>query len=373
MLLRRVGFTAICQAFICAVLLMSVMMPLRAEIMIATAGPFTGSNIFRGEQIRYGAEMAVADINEDGGVLGQPLRLTIADDACDPEQAVAVAKKLVGDGVVFVAGHVCSHASIPASKVYQDAGVIMISPASTNPRLTDQGGDNIFRICGRDDYQGIIAGDYLADDWGDGNIAILHDGSTYGAGLADETRKQLVRRGVKVSLYIEFEPGKRSYSSLIEKLQGAAIDVIYVAAYTAETGLMVRQARDRNYQAQFVTGDAVTNEEFWLITGEAGEGTRGTFGPDPRLNAAAAGLVQRYRQLGFEPAGYTLHTYAAIQAWAQAAQAAGSLDDAAVVQALRRQKFDTALGRIGFDENGDVSAPGFIWYVWKRGRYLPLH
>lgn len=345
----------------------------RADILIATAGPFTGSNIFRGEQIRYGAEMAVADINADGGVLGQALSLLVVDDACDPEQAVAVAKKLVADGVVFVAGHVCSHASIPASEIYQRAGIVMISPASTNPRLTDQGGDYIFRICGRDDYQGRIAGDYLADDWGEHNIAILHDGSVYGEGLANETRKQLARRDVVPAIYAEFEPGQRSYTDLIVRLQSESIDVVYVAAYTAETGLMVRQARDRDYQAQFVTGDAVTNEEFWLITGDAGEGTRGTFGPDPRQNTTAAGLVQRYRQAGYEPAGYTLHTYAAVQAWARAAETAGRLDAAAVSQALRQGRFDTALGRIGFDDNGDVTAPGFVWYVWKRGRYVPLH
>ena len=105
-----------------------------AEILIATAGPFTGTNIFRGEQIQHGAEMAVADINASGGVLGERVELLIADDACDPEQAVSVAHKLVSDGVVFVAGHVCSHSSIPASRVYQSAGVVMISPASTPTR-----------------------------------------------------------------------------------------------------------------------------------------------------------------------------------------------------------------------------------------------
>jgi branched-chain amino acid transport system substrate-binding protein len=343
-----------------------------AEILIATAGPFTGTNIFRGEQIQQGAEMAVADINASGGLLGEQVELLIADDACDPEQAVAVANKLVSDGVVFVAGHVCSHSSIPASRVYQRAGVLMISPASTNPRLTDEGGDNVFRVCGRDDHQGVVAGNYLSDVWRGKNIAIIHDGSTYGKGLANETRKQLNQRGVMTALDDTYTPGERDYSQLVDKLRAASIDVIYVGGYTAETGLMVRQARDRDYAAQFVSGDALTNEEFWLITGQAGEGTLGTFGPDPRNNQAAASVVARFRNNGFEPSGYTLHTYAAVQAWAQATQKAGSLAVDKVIEALRREQFDTVLGEIRFDDKGDVSAPGYIWYMWNNGKYIPV-
>jgi len=344
----------------------------RAEILIATAGPFTGQNIFRGEQIQQGAEMAVADINADGGVLGQRVELTLADDACDPEQAVAVAKKLVSDGVVFVAGHVCSHSSIPASQVYETAGVLMISPASTNPRLTDEGGDNVFRVCGRDDQQGMVAGDYLADAWGDKQIAILHDGSTYGKGLADETRKQLNKRGVKAAMYEAYTPGERDYSELVSRLPAAGIDVVYIGGYSAEAGLIVRQARDRGYAAQVVSGDALTNEEFWMITGPAGAGTLVTFGPDPRANAEAGPVVKQFRDQGFEPSGYTLHTYAAVRVWAEAVEKAGSLDLEAVVKSLRSHAFQTVLGEIGFDENGDVTAPGYVWYVWNNGEYVPF-
>ena len=343
-----------------------------AEILIATAGPFTGRNIFRGEQIQRGAEMAVSDINESGGVLGERVELLIADDACDPEQAVAVAKKLVSDGAVFVAGHVCSHSSIPASKIYEEAGVLMISPASTNPRLTDEGGANVFRMCGRDDQQGVVAGDYLADAWGDNKIAILHDGSTYGKGLSEETRKQLRKRGGSEALYEAYFPGERSYGDLVSKLQAARIDVVYVGGYSADTGLMVRQARDLDYGAQFLAGDAVTNDEFWMITGPAGQGTLVTFGPDPRENPAATSVLDRFRERGFEPVGYTMHTYAAVQVWAQAVQQVGSVATDVVADALRRHQFDTVLGKIGFDKKGDISAPGYIWYVWSNGEYEPV-
>ena len=161
----------------------------RADVSIATVGAFSGQVSFRGEQLRQGADMAVAHINAQGGVLGHKVSLLVEDDACDAGQAVAVANKLVKNGVVFVAGHNCSGASIPASKVYEAAGILMISPASTNPRFTDEGGPNVFRVCGRDDYQGVVAGDYLANHWGDKPIAILHDGQAYGKGLAEATKK----------------------------------------------------------------------------------------------------------------------------------------------------------------------------------------
>lgn len=345
----------------------------QAEILIAAAGPLTGQNIFRGEQVQQGAEMAVADINENGGVLGQRVELLIADDACNPELAVAVARKLVNDGVVFVAGHVCSHSSIPASKVYEDADVLMISPASTNPRFTDEGGDNVFRVCGRDDQQGAVAGDYLAEVWGDMKIAIIHDGSTYGKGLADETRKQLHKRGITEALYEPFVPGARDYSDLVAEVQEAGIEVIYFGGYSSEAGLIVRQAHDRGYDVQVVGGDSLTNDEFWMITGPVGEGTLMTFGPDARANSAAAPVVARFRERGFEPAGYTLHTYAAIQVWAEAVRNTQTLELDAVVATLRNDEFDTVLGNIGFDAKGDVTAPGYVWYRWTNGEYVPVH
>ncbi len=343
-----------------------------AEILIGVAGPITGQYVWTGEEQRRGAEMAVADINAKGGVLGENVRLIVGDDGCFPDQAVAVANKLVSDGVVFVAGHNCSHSSIPASKVYEKAGVLMISPASTNPRLTDEGGDNVFRVCGRDDQQGIVAGDYLADAWADKKIAILHDSSIYGKGLADETRKQLNKRGVKEAMYEAYVPGERSFSPLISKMQAAGIDVFYVGGYSTEAALLIRQARDIDYQVQLVGGDSLTSSDFWMITGLTGEGTLMTFGPDHRESETAKEVVDKFRAQDFEPVGYTLYTYGAVQVWAQAVEKAGSLELDAVVKTLHSDEFDTVLGTIGFDEKGDVIAPGYVWYIWKDGEYHQL-
>ena len=341
----------------------------KAELLIATAGPITGQYASFGEQMKRGAEMAVADLNAAGGVLGQKVRLVVGDDACDPKQAVAVANKFVSEGVVFVAGHFCSGSSIPASKVYEEEGVLQISPASTNPKLTDEGGPNVFRVCGRDDQQGIVAGNYLADAWGDKKIAILHDKTAYGKGLADETKKRLNKRGITEAMYEAFTAGEKDYSALVSKMKATGVDVFYLGGYHTEAGLMIRQAREQGYNVQLVSGDALVTDEYWKITGDAGKGTVMTFSPDPRKNAEAAPIVAKFKAQNYEPEGYTLYTYGAVQAWAQAAEKAGSADTGAMIESLRANQFDTVLGRIGFDQKGDVTAPGYVWYEWKGGTY----
>jgi branched-chain amino acid transport system substrate-binding protein len=341
----------------------------QAQIKIATAGPMTGQYASFGEQMQRGAELAVKDLNAKGGVLGQKLVLSIGDDACDPKQAVAVANKFVSEGVSFVAGHFCSGSSIPASKVYEEEGVLQISPASTNPKLTEEGEDNVFRVCGRDDQQGIVAGNFLADKYGKKKIAILHDKTAYGKGLADETKKQLNKRGIKEAMYEAYTAGEKDYSALISKMKANGVGVFYVGGYHTEAGLMVRQARDQGYNVQLVSGDALVTDEFWKITGDAGQGTLMTFSPDPRKNAEAAPVVEKFRAMNYEPEGYTLYTYGAIQAWAQAVEKAGTTDLNKVIASLRKNKFETVLGNIGFDMKGDVTAPGYVWYEWQGGQY----
>lgn len=341
----------------------------QAEIVIATAGPLTGQYASFGEQMKAGAEMAVADINAAGGVLGQQLRLELGDDACDPKQAVAVANQMVNKGVVFMAGHFCSGSSIPASAVYDEEGIVQISPASTNPKLTDEGGPGTYRVCGRDDQQGIVAGNYIADNFPGGRVALLHDKTAYGKGLADETRKQLHARGVEEAMYEAYTAGEKDYAALVSKMKADNIDIIYIGGYHTEAGLILRQARDRGLEAQLISGDALVTQEYWQITGDVGEGTLMTFSPDPRKNPDAAPIVKRFRDAGIEPEGYVLYTYGAVQAWAQAAEKAGTTDFDGVVEALNSSQFSTVLGDIGFDDKGDVTAPGYVFYVWSGGSY----
>lgn len=340
-----------------------------ADMTIAVVGPMTGKYATFGQQMRRGAEMAVADLNAAGGVRGKPIELVLGDDACDPRQAREVANKMASKGVVLVVGHFCSGSSIPASEVYAEEGILQISPGSTNPQLTERGFDNVFRTCGRDDQQGIVAGNYIADHFAHKRVAILHDKTAYGKGLADETRKQLHERGQWEALYEAFSAGDQDYSALVSKMKAAGIGVIYVGGYHTEAGLIVRQARQQGLQAVLMAGDALVTDEYWGITGDAGEGTLMTFSPDPTRNAAARPVVERFLAQGQTPEGYVLYTYGAIQAFAQAAEKARSTKVPQLVKTLKSEQFDTVLGTIGFDRKGDVTAPGYVVYAWRDGRY----
>jgi len=345
----------------------------KADIAVATAGPITGQYATFGEQMKKGMEMAVADINAAGGLLGQKLKLEVGDDACDPKQAVAVANQLAKAGVKFVAGHFCSGSSIPASQVYNEEGVLQMSPASTNPKLTEQGFKNVFRVCGRDDQQGKIAGQYLVDKYKGKNVAILHDKSAYGKGLADETQKALNGAGTKEKVYEAYTAGEKDYSALVSKLKQEAVDVVYIGGYHTEAGLIARQMKDQGLKAPIVSGDALVTNEYWAITGAAGEGTMMTFGPDPREMAEAKPVVEKFRKAGYEPEGYTLYTYAALQIWADAVRKANSTDIAKVTPFLQKETFSTVIGNIGFDAKGDVTTPAYVWYRWNAdGKYAQV-
>ncbi len=338
-------------------------------IVIATAGPMTGQYATFGEQMRRGAEQAVKDINAAGGVLGKKLKLEIGDDQCDPKQAVAVANQMVNKGVKFMAGHFCSGSSIPASQVYQTENILMISPGSTNPKLTERGMSNVFRVCGRDDQQGQVAGDFIADKFKGKRIAVVHDKQAYSQGLAEETMKQLKKRGISLAMTGTVTPKEKDYSAIVTRLKKNRIDILFYGGYHAEAGLIVRQMREQGLATRLVSGDALVTQEFWNITGKLGEGTLMTFSPDPRKNPKVAPLVAKFKAQGFSAEGYTLYTYGAIQVFAQAAERAGGTDAAKLRKQLHSSKFDTVLGTIGFDAKGDVTAPGYVFYEWKDGTY----
>ncbi|MGE5547430.1 MAG: branched-chain amino acid ABC transporter substrate-binding protein [Solirubrobacterales bacterium] len=341
----------------------------QADITIAVAGPMTGSEAAFGEQFRRGAAKAVEDLNAKGGVMGQKLNLVMGDDACDPKQARSVAEELGSKKIAFVAGHFCSGSSIPASEVYLENGILQISPASTNPTFTERGLPNVFRTCGRDDNQGKIAAEYVVAKMKGKKVGIIHDKSSYGKGLADEFKKALNAGGVQEAFYEAITAGEKDYSALVTKAKAAQIDVLYLGGYKTEGGLIVRQMRDQGMKTALMGGDALVTEEYWAITGPAGEGTMMTFSPDPRKLPQNADLVKYFRAQKYEPEAYTLYTYATIQAWAQAVDKAKSTDMKKVAATLKADKFDTAIGKIGFDAKGDVIGPTYVMYVWKNGKY----
>ena len=337
-----------------------------AEILVGFAGPITGPRAWSGQQFQRGAEQAVADINAAGGVLGHSLKLIVGDDSSDSLQARAVANKLVADGVALVVGHRASDMTKAAAGIYAAAKIIQITPSSTNPGLTEVGIKSFFRVTGRDDIQGVLAGNYLKKYWGDKSIGIIHDRSSYGYGLANYTKKRLNDEGIHEVMFEEFTPGKLDYGDLIDEIRRQKIDVLYIGGYSAESALIVRQARDAQMDFQLVSGDALHNSDFWLIAGKAGIASVFTFDIDPRSRPEAKALVQRFRADDYEPEGYTLHTYAAMQIWAAAVEKAGTVDHDAVVKIMHETTFDTVLGAIAFDHKGDLTRHDYAWYIWRE-------
>lgn len=341
--------------------------PVRAELLIGIGGPMTGSRAWSGLQFQRGAELAVANINAAGGVLGQQLKLIVGDDANDPRQAEAVARKLIADRVLLVVGHRSSDMTRTVSDIYAEAGIIQITPSSTNPEITERGIASLFRVCGRDDQQAVLAGDYLLRHWKGKTIGIVHDKSSYGSGLARATQKYLNERGLREVLFYGFDTGELDYSSLLNEVKRSNIEVLYIGGYSAESALIVKQARDAGIGFQLVSGDALHNSDFWLVAGEAGQNAMFTFDIDPRTRAEAAGVVRQFRETGYEPEGYTLHTYAAIEVWANAVEKAGTSDTAAVSKLMHEEEFETVLGNISFDQKGDLINHSYAWYAWKDG------
>jgi len=347
----------------------------RAEIRIAVAGPLSVSPMTAqyatfGEELRRCAELAVRDVNESGGINGQKLTLVIADDGgCDPKMAVEVANELARHEIVFVDGHYCSSASIPASGVYREKGILMISPASTNPRLTDQGFPNVFRVCGRDDVQGVFAADYVVNYKLADRIAVVHDQSAYGKGIADEFRRRLNERGIHERMHEAIAQGDKEFSDLITKMKAAGIELIYFGGYFTESGLFVRQAREYGLTATMMVTSGSFNQEYWDLAGPAAEGTLITFGPERRKLDSAAGVVKKFEAEGFSPEGYTLYAYAAIQVFAEAGKRAGSFGVDALGKVLHDGTFETVLGAITFDGKSDVQGFSYSMYRWHDRAY----
>jgi branched-chain amino acid transport system substrate-binding protein len=348
-----------------------------ADVIFAVGGPMTGGSAAFGAQLKQGTEQAVADINAAGGILGQKIVLKSGDDRADPKEGVSVANKFAADGVKYVIGHFNSGVTIPGSEVYQENGILEITPAATNPKVTDRGMWNIFRVCGRDDQQGVVAGTLIADKFKGKRIAIVHDKTTYGQGLADETRKAINAKGLKEVFFEGVNKDDKDFTALVSKLKAANPDLVYWGGLHDTGGLILRQMRDQGLKAPMMGGDGMADDEFAAIAGPGAEGTLMTFSPDPRTNPKNKEIVDLFRKTrGFEPQAYTLYSYAAVQIIKQAAEAAKSLDPKKVAEVMHSGKvFNTVLGDVSFDKKGDITGyivggknkDRYVLYTWKKG------
>lgn len=337
-------------------------------IKIGIAGPITGPYAKFGEQLTRGGNAAAEAINKAGGINGRMIEIVPGDDACDPKQARAVANRLVNDGVYAVAGHFCSSSTIPASEVYDEANVLQITPASTNPKVTDRGLPAVFRVCGRDDQQGDVAGDFIAKKMKAKRVAVIHDKDTYGQGLADATKARLNKNGIKEVLYEGITRGDKDFNSLVTKMKGLDVDTIYFGGIHVEAGLIARQAHEQGLKATFVSGDGIVTEEFPAIAGPATEGVLMSFGADPRNIPDAAKVVKQFRDGGYEPEAYTLYAYTAVQVIAEALKANNvTKDGRKLAKYIKSHSFNTVMGKKEFDSKGDLKVSDYVVYRWAKG------
>ncbi len=340
-------------------------------ITIAAFAPMTGQSAKMGEDISQAVQLAVDEWNASGGLLGKKIAVMIEDDRADPKDAVSIANKAAAYGVVGVVGHYNSSCTIPASNIYHENGIIMITPASTNPMVTDREFSEIFRTCGRDDQQGKVQSDFASEVLKVSKVAILHDKTTYGQGLADEFRKNLPTT-VEVVHYGGVTLGDKDFTAVLTRVKSSSPDLLMFGGLYAEGGLIAKQMLDLNLECIYLSGDGVFDPEFIRIAGPAAEGTYVTYARSAEKNPSAQKFLEAYRARWPEVGPYSLFAYDAANVILEAIKITGELDSKKIVETLHSNVFQGAIGAIQFDHKGDpVSSPYVVWQV-KNGELVEL-
>ena len=345
-----------------------------ATIKIGVPVPLSGGNAKMGDDIAKAATLAAEEWNAKGGVLGKKIEIVSFDDACDAQQSVTAAHKLLDAGVAAVAGGYCSSAAIPASAVYHDAGVAFVADASSNPKLTDQGFENVFRVIGRDDQQGPYAAGFMMKTLKAKRIAIIHDNTAYAKGLADATKAALDGKpGVQVVFFDAVTPGEKDFSAALTKVKSLKPDATYYTGYYPEGGLIAKQFKDLGVSGKFMAGDANNDPTFIKEAGSASEGTFVTSTPLPQDQSTAKSFVDRYKKRwNQDPCPYSALDYDAVNVVLTAIKQSGSADRPAIVKAIAATKnFTGATGSINFDKKGDRTSVLYITYIIKGGKFVP--
>ena len=338
----------------------------RAEtVKIALAGPMTGTLTQYGEMVKAGALTAIEQINAAGGI---KFETVIMDDSCEPKQAVAVANKIVSQGIKYVIGHVCSGSTIPASDIYENEGVVMITPSATAPKLTDSRVHKyIFRTIGRDDQQGPAAAKYVIEKVKPKKVAVLHDKQSYGQGVSAAVKKSLEAAKIPVVLFEGINAGDSDYSAVITKLKTQGVDFIYFGGYHPEMGLLMRQAREQGVKAIFMGPEGVGNKDISAIAGAASEGMLLTLPADFSADPANAALVKAFSDKKRDATGpFQLSSYSAVKVLADAMAGAKSSDPTKVAAYMHSHAFKTPIGTVEYDAKGDLKSFKFVMYTWHK-------
>ncbi|PPJ45903.1 branched-chain amino acid ABC transporter substrate-binding protein [Rhizobium sp. KAs_5_22] len=346
----------------------------RAEIVIGLIAPLTGPVAAYGEQVKHGAEVAVDEINKQGGILGETVVLKLADDAGEPKQGVSAANQLVGDGIRFVVGPVTSGVAIPASDVLAENGVLMVTPTATAPDLTNRGLTTVLRTCGRDDQQAEVAAKYVLANLKDKKVGIINDKGQYGKGLADAFKKTLNEGGVTEVFNDALTPGDKDFSALTTRLKAENVEVIYFGGYHPEGGLLARQLADLGVKATIIGGDGLSNSEFASIGGDSANGAIFTNASDALKNPDSKAAADALAAKNIPAEAFTLNAYAAVEVLKAGIEKAGSAEDAAAVAAALKtgEPIATAIGKVTYGETGDLTSQSFSLFKWDAGKIVAV-
>jgi branched-chain amino acid transport system substrate-binding protein len=339
-------------------------------IKIGVAGPMTGDQSKMGTDFKNGVSLAVEEWNVQGGILGKKIELIIGDDQHDPKQAVSVANKIVNEGAVGIIGHFNSSCSIPASDIYNRANIPMISPGSTNPQLTEKGYKGVFRVCGRDDQQGKVGADFVNSRLKLTKVAVIHDKTTYGQGLADEFRKALGDK-VEVVFFGGIVQGDKDFKGVLTSIREKKPELIFFGGIYPEMGLLVRQARELGIKSPFMSGDGSIDPKFVEIAGaQAAEGTYLTFSPDPKNIPSAKDFISKYTAKFGEIGPYSIYAYDAANIMLTAIKESNAAEGAKIIDKLHSMEFNGAMGKIRFNDKGDVTVAPYVVWTTKDGKFV---
>jgi branched-chain amino acid transport system substrate-binding protein len=319
-----------------------------------------------------GSQIAIDEWNAKGGVLGKQIETIALDDEGKPDKAVNVAQTLVDDGVVAVLGHLNSGCTIPASRVYNDAKIIQITPGSTNPQYTEQGYSYAFRICGRDDQQGAIDGAFMHDQLKLNKIAILHNKTAYGEGLATEVKKAFEAKGGTVTMFQGIGQDENDFSANISVIKGSGAEGFFWGGMYGQGGPLCVKLRQSGLAIPFVTGDGCKDQTLVDTIG-ADASVYVSFGKDYSKIPAAQPFLEKYKaKYGHDEGAYSVYGYDAANVLLTAIDQAQSTDPDKVAAVMKGRSFDTILGKIEFDAKGDIKQAGFAMWTIKDGKLQGL-
>ena len=345
-------------------------------VKIGCAGVISGDLAPYGMSALRGVELAIEDLNAKGGILGKKIELLIGDDVCKPEVAVNMATKLVSDGAQMIVGHVCSGATIAANKIYKDAGLLVISPASTNDDLTLKGEHpNFFRTISYDGAQAVLMTSFAKNNLKAKKIALIHDKGDYGKGQMELARKNFkALGGVEIVLFEGVTTGAVDFSAIVQKIKRSKADLTMWGGYTSDASKIVGMLKKKRVKTIFFGGDGIYGDNFITLAGKYSDQVYATGPNDTSSNPLYIELTKKHqKKYGEDPGVFYHNGYACVQALAAAAEKAGSFDYGKMRAAMFENTIDSPLGPIGFDKNGDVIGAGFAVYQVQNGKYVQVN